>query len=58
MGVVAKGLGASNPTNKLANWVEILGQLISRKHVFIIFNNVPKRYPPDNNILLPHFVYL
>ena len=38
MGVAAtvapKGLGPQDPTKKLAHWVELLGQPLSRKPVF------------------------
>ena len=35
------GLGPPNPTKKLANWVELLGQPLFRNHVFEIFRGKP-----------------
>ena len=35
------GLGPPNPTKKLAHWVDLLGQPLSRNHVFEIFSLEP-----------------
>ena len=45
MGVAAtvapRGLGPQNQAKKLAQWVDLLGQPLSRKHVFEIFGPEP-----------------
>ena len=35
--VASKGLGPRDPTKKLTHWVDLLGQLLSRKPVLINF---------------------
>ena len=35
------GLGPPNPTKKLADWVDLLGQLLSRNVIFEIFMDEP-----------------
>ena len=35
------GLGPSNPTKKLAHWMDLLGQPLFRNHVFEIFRGEP-----------------
>ena len=35
------GLGSRNPAKKLAQWVDLLGQLLSRNHVLKIFKSDP-----------------
>ena len=35
------GLWPPNPTKKLAHWADLLGQPLSRKHVFEIFKGEP-----------------
>ena len=40
------GLMPQQPTKKLAHWVELLGQLLSRKFVFKIFGPDPTTTPP------------
>ena len=51
MGVAAtlapEGLGPQNPTKNLAHWVDILGQWLSRNHVFKISRHEPP-HPPLN----------
>ena len=39
--VAPKGLGPQDPTKKLAEWVDLLGQPLSLKHVFKIFGPKP-----------------
>ena len=39
--VAPRGLGPRDPTKKLAQWVDLLGQPLSRKHVFEIFGPEP-----------------
>ena len=45
MGVAAivapRGLGPQDPTKKLAQWADLLGQPLSRKHNFEIFGPEP-----------------
>ena len=35
------GLGSPNPVKQLAHWVDLLGQPLSRNHVFEIFKGEP-----------------
>ena len=39
--VAPKGLGPQDSTEKLAQWVDLLGQPLPRKHVFKIFGAEP-----------------
>ena len=39
--VVPRGLGPEDPVEKLAQWVDLLGQPLSRKPVFEIFGPEP-----------------
>ena len=39
--VAPRGLGPQDPTKKLAQWVDLWGQPLSRKHVFEIFGPKP-----------------
>ena len=43
--VAPKGLGPEDPTKNLAQWVDFLGPLLSRKRVFKIFG--PETPPPS-----------
>ena len=49
MGVAAtvapRGLKPQDPTKKLAQWVDLLSQQLSRKHVFEIFGPEPPVTP-------------
>ena len=48
--VAPTGLGPQDPPKKLAQWVDLLGQLLSRKNVFEIFG--PEPSPPLNRVYL------
>ena len=48
--VASKGLGPQDPTKKLAEWVKLLGQPLSRKHVFKNFG--PDNFLPDQPIFI------
>ena len=52
MGVAAtvppRGLGPQNPTKKLAQWIDLFGQPLSRKRVSEIFGSEP---PSPLNLL-------
>ena len=41
MGVAPKGLGLQDPTKKLAHWVDLFGQPLTRKLVFKNFGPEP-----------------
>ena len=43
--VAPRGLGPQDPTKNLAHWVDLLGQLLSRKNVFEIFGSEPPLPP-------------
>ena len=45
------GFWATNPTKKLAHWVYLLGQPLSRNRVFQNFSGEPPPPPPLNCIL-------
>ena len=60
MGVVAtqapKGMEPKNPTEKLAHWVDLLSQLLSRKHIFRpqnIFLTTTIQYSISSQMVLP-----
>ena len=58
MGVAATrapdGLGPPNPTKKLAHWVDLLGQSLSRNHVFEILRVEPPG--PPTPLKTRHFI--
>ena len=59
MGVVAtvapRGLGPQDPAKKLEQWLKLLGQPLSRKHVIEIFGPEP---PLTNGSKFKKMIYL
>ena len=54
---MSKGLGPQNPTKTLAQWVDLLGQQLSRKQICKIFRPEPPP-PPSFNSNVPTFLQL
>ena len=54
------GMGPPNPTETLAHWMNLLGQPLSRNHVFEIFMDEPR--PPlkskSGNLITPDLDYI
>ena len=44
MGVAPRGLGPQDPTKKLAQWIDLFGQPLSRKYVEEIFGPEPLHF--------------
>ena len=50
------GLGPPNPTKKLAHWMELLGQLLSRNPVFEIFRGEPPLKGGGGGVFMKIFI--